>query len=48
MNNIEAFDVATAGGTNQVTVPDLTGTAVRNVHVDLAGSQGMGANSPTS
>jgi RTX calcium-binding nonapeptide repeat (4 copies) len=46
MNNIEEFDLTTLGGSDQVTINDLTGTSIGKVHVDLTGSNGMGDQQP--
>jgi hypothetical protein len=46
MNNIEEFDLTTLGGPDQVAINDLTGTSITKVHVDLAGSDGMGDQQP--
>ena len=37
LNDVEAIDVNALGGTDSVTVNDMTGTDVRRVNVDLAG-----------
>jgi Ca2+-binding RTX toxin-like protein len=41
-DGIEAVDVATLGGADNVTVNDLTGTAVKTADVNLAGFDGAG------
>jgi hypothetical protein len=46
MNSIEDFDLSALGGPDQITINDLTGTSIRNVHVDLAGVDGMGDQQP--
>jgi hypothetical protein len=46
MNNFEEFDLTTLGGPDQVTINDLTGTSIREVRVDLSGSDGMGDQQP--
>jgi hypothetical protein len=40
LNDIEALDVRALGGTDSVTVSDLTGTGLTNVNVDLAAAIG--------
>src|SRR3954447_8708962 len=39
-DNVEALDLATLGGTDAVTVGDLTGTALRDTDVDLGAGRG--------
>src|SRR4029077_18580917 len=41
-NNLEQVVFRALGGPDQITVNDLTGTAVSNVVVDLTGSNGTG------
>ena len=40
LNDVEAIDVNALGGTDSVTVNDMTGTDLRRVNVDLAGALG--------
>ncbi len=40
LNDVEAIDVNALGGTDSVTVTDMTGTDLRRVDVDLAGALG--------
>jgi hypothetical protein len=41
-DGIEGLDIATLGGADNVTVNDLTGTAIKTVDVNLAGFDGQG------
>ena len=42
LNSIETIDVTARGGADTLTVGDLTGTGVKNVRLDLAGTPGSG------
>ena len=42
LNGIEQINVVTVGGADTINVADLTGTDVKQVHVDLASSPGAG------
>ena len=42
LNGVEHIDVAAAGGADNITVGDLTGTGVTQVNIDLAGAPGTG------
>ena len=43
LNDVEAIDVNALGGTDSVTVNDMSGTDLRRVDVDLAGALGGSA-----
>ena len=42
LNSVETIDLTARGGADTLTVDDLTGTGVKNVHFDLAGTPGSG------
>jgi Ca2+-binding RTX toxin-like protein len=46
LNGIEGLNLNTLGGTDNVTVNDLSGTALRNANIDLSSSLGGGDGSP--
>ncbi len=39
LNNVETVDVNALGGADTITVNDLTGTAVKQVNLDLGGGR---------
>jgi hypothetical protein len=41
-NGVERINVTERGGSDQTTINDLTGTDIREVHLDLAGTPGTG------
>ena len=42
LNGMQTIDVTARGGADTLTVDDLAGTVVKNVHLDLAGTPGSG------
>jgi Ca2+-binding RTX toxin-like protein len=42
LNGIEGLDLSTLGGTDTVTVGDLTGTDLQKANIDLSGTRGSG------
>jgi Ca2+-binding RTX toxin-like protein len=42
LNSVETIDVTARGGADTLTVDDLSGTSVKNVNFDLAGTPGSG------
>ena len=42
LNSIEHIDFNASGGADNITVGDLTGTGVKQVAIDLAGTPGSG------
>ena len=46
MNNVEQLDLTALGGTDSVTIDDMTGTDFRRADVDLSGPTGGGDGAP--